>query len=206
MSKNASAAGPEPVHAPVERRIQTPAEVAPAEQPPVAWADRAAALQCSPFPAAEGTARLAELWSGGRLASSFDALALDRLAGYLSYVKVAAQRQVIVQDEAGDFMLIVLDGAVAVERAPSPGSKARLSEARAGDVLGEMALLDAGPRSSTCTTRVPCVLGVLEMDALARMMRDDAPLSVMLLAALARRLSLRLRQVSARLSALLTET
>jgi CRP/FNR family transcriptional regulator, cyclic AMP receptor protein len=205
MNKDASAAGPRPRDVPVERRSPALVDVAPAEQPPVAWADRAAALHCTPLPADEGTARLGQLWSGGRLASSFDAQALARLAGYLSYVQVGALRQVIVQDETGDFMLIVLDGAVVVERAPSPGSKARLSEARAGDVLGEMALLDAGPRFSTCTTRMPCVLAVLEMDALARMMREDAPLSVMLLAALARRLSLRLRQVSARLSALLTE-
>ena len=206
MIKNASGAGSGPAEPTVERRTIAPAEVVPADTPAVSWAERAAALSCTPFPADEGTARLADLWSGGRLASSFDASALARLASYLSYVKVAAQRPVIVQDETGDFMLIVLEGAVAVERAPMPGSKARLAEARAGDVLGEMALLDAGPRFSTCTTRVPCVLGVLEMDALARMMRDDAPLSVMLLAALARRLSLRLRQVSARLSALLTDT
>jgi CRP/FNR family transcriptional regulator, cyclic AMP receptor protein len=206
MSQHAPVAGPDFTDPPVERRCIAPADVAPAEQPPVTWAERAASLHCTPYPADEGTARLATLWSGGRLASSFDADALARLARYLSYARVAAQRQVIRQDETGDFMLIVLDGAVAVERAPLPGSKARLAEARAGDVLGEMALLDAGPRFSTCTTRTPCVLGVLEMDALTRMMRDDAPLSVTLLAALARRLSLRLRQVSARLSALLTET
>jgi CRP-like cAMP-binding protein len=206
LSNHAPGAGSGPAVPPVERRVIAPAEVAPAEQPPVSWAERAATLSCAPFPADEGTQRLAQLWSGGRLASSFDAAALARLASYLSYVRVGPQRAVIQQDETGDFMLIVLEGAVAVERAPMPGSKARLAEARAGDVLGEMALLDAGPRFSTCTTRVPCVLGVLEMDALARMMRDDAPLSVMLLAALARRLSLRLRQVSARLSALLTDT
>ena len=188
-----------------ERRVSAPADVAPAEQPPVPWAVRAQALRAMPFPADQGTAQLAALWSGGRLAGSFDAASLARLAGYLSFVRVAAQRQLIAQDETGDFMLIVLEGAVVVERAPSPGKKARLAEARAGDVLGEMALLDAGPRFSACTTRVPCVLAVLEMQALLRMTHDDAPLALVLLAALARRLSLRLRQVSARLSALLTE-
>jgi len=194
-----------PADAFAERRANAPAEVAPAEQPPVPWAVRAQALHATPFPADEGAAQLAALWSGGRLAGSFDARSLDRLSGYLSFVRVAAQRQLIAQDETGDFMLIVLDGAVLVERSPSPGKKARLAEARAGDVLGEMALLDAGPRFSACTTRGPCVLAVLEMQALMRMVHDDAPLALVLLAALARRLSLRLRQVSARLSALLTD-
>ena len=39
------------------------------------------------------------------------------------------------QDKPGDFMLIVLDGTLSVERAP-----AHLAESHAGDVLGEMAL------------------------------------------------------------------
>jgi CRP/FNR family transcriptional regulator, cyclic AMP receptor protein len=188
-----------------ERRINTPPEVAPADQPPVPWRERALALRTTPYPAAEGSEQLAALWAGGRLAGSFNAASLATLAGYLSFVSVAADQPLITQDEAGDFMLIVLEGAVAVERAPSSRLKARLAEARAGDVLGEMALLDAGPRFSTCTTRTPCVLAVLEMDALTRLMADDSRLALVLLAALARRLSLRLRQVSARLSALLTE-
>ncbi len=189
----------------VECLAAAPADVAPAAQAPVAWSQRATSLRATPFPADEGAARLATLWSGGRLAGSFDAPSLGRLAAYMSFVRVAADRRLITQDEAVDFMLIVLDGAVVVERTPAPDRTARLAEARSGDVLGEMALLDAGPRFSACTTRTPCVLAVLEMDALMRLMREDAPLALVLLAALARRLSLRLRQVSARLSALLTD-
>jgi len=49
-------------------------------------------------------------------------------------------------------------------------------------------------------------VGVLEAQTLDRMMRDDPRLAAVLLAALARRLSLRLRQASARLSALLTSS
>jgi CRP/FNR family cyclic AMP-dependent transcriptional regulator len=188
-----------------ERRVSMPPEVAPPDQPPVPWRERALALRATPYPATGGSEQLAALWAGGRLTGSFNSASLATLAGYLSFVSVEANQPLIVQDEAGDFMLIVLEGAVAVERAPSAHIKARLAEARAGDVLGEMALLDAGPRFSTCTTRTPCVLAVLEMDALTRLMADDSRLALVLLAALARRLSLRLRQVSARLSALLTE-
>ncbi len=176
-----------------------------ADLPFVRWDARAQALHANPFPAAEGAALLAALWQGGRLTGSFDTESLARLAGYLQFVKVAAAQPLIRQDEPGDFMLIVLEGAVTVERAQAADRSARLAEARAGDVLGEMALLDAGPRFSACTTRTPCVLAVLELDALTRLMHDDARLALVLMAALARRLSLRLRQVSARLSALLTD-
>jgi len=172
----------------------------------VRWAERAAQVGATPFDAAEGTRHLAALWAGGR--GAFDAEGLQRLAGHLQFARIRADQRLIQQDEAGDFMLIVLDGTVAVERADRASSGrrgARLAEARPGDVLGEMALLDAGPRVSDCRTRTDCIVAILEMDALARLMKEDAHLALVLLAALARRLSLRLRQVSARLSALLSD-
>jgi CRP/FNR family transcriptional regulator, cyclic AMP receptor protein len=167
------------------------------------WAARAGQVGAQPADPVAGTAALALLWAGGR--GAFDAAALQRLAGHLHFVTVPAGRRVILQDEPGDFMLIVLEGSITVERIAGGPKVARLAEARPGDVLGEMALLDAGPRASDCTTRTPCTLAVLETDALARLMHDDPQLALVLMAALARRLSLRLRQVSTRLSALLSD-
>jgi len=167
----------------------------------VTWAERAAQLGAVPFDAAEGAQRLAVLWAGGR--GAFDAEALARLAGHLQFARLGGERRLIEQDEAGDFMLIVLEGSVAIERSGSARKPTRLGEARPGDVLGELALLDAGPRSLDCVTRTPCIVAVLQFDELGRLMKEDAQLALVLLAALARRLSLRLRQVSARLSALL---
>jgi len=173
------------------------------EDSPVSWAARAAALGAKPFDATAGTATLSLLWAGGR--GAFDAAGLQRLASYLQFATVGSGQRLIVQDEPGEFMLIVLEGTVVIERAPHGVHVSRLAEARPGDVVGEMAVLDAGPRLSDCTTRTPCVLAVLETDALARLMKEDAALALVLLGALARRLSLRLRQVSARLSALLAD-
>ena len=67
-----------------------------------------------------------------------------------------------------------------------------------------MSLLDAGARFSACTTLTPCVLAVLEAHRLDELMAGEPRLALALLTSLARRLSLRLRQVSARLSALLS--
>jgi CRP/FNR family transcriptional regulator, cyclic AMP receptor protein len=167
------------------------------------WSHRAAVIGARPAPATEGASRLAALWAGGRLAGAFDDDAVQRLAGYLHFARIAAGQRVIEQDEAGDFMLVVLEGRLVVER--TGAASARLAEARPGDVLGEMALLDHGPRLSRCTTRTPCLVAVLETDSLARLMAEDAHLALVLLGSLARRLSLRLRQVSSRLSALLAE-
>jgi CRP-like cAMP-binding protein len=170
----------------------------------VPWDARAAQVGAKPCPESEGAEQLAAVWAGGRLAGAFDAAALQRLSGYLRFAEVGPGQRLIEQDEHGDFMLIVLEGTLAVARVPNV-IPANLSESRAGDVLGEMALLDDGPRFSTVTTRTRCRLAVLEAPALARLMAEDAHLALMLVGGLARRLSLRLRRVSARLSALIAD-
>jgi CRP-like cAMP-binding protein len=182
----------------LEREEQTP--------PLVPWAVRASQLQVRPVDGNEGAQRFARAWNNDRHTVALLEGELRRLTEYLSFVHLAPDSEVIAQDEQGDYLLIVLEGTIAVDRVQPWGGRARLGEARVGDLLGEMSLLDAGTRFSSCRTLTPCVVAVLEAQALDRMMKDDARLAAVLLAALARRLSLRLRQASARLSALLTSS
>jgi hypothetical protein len=170
----------------------------------VSWDARSIDLNTQPYEPALGTLSLVRLFGQDPQLSQLGPEALSTFGNYLDYVQVDAGKQVIGQDEQGDFLLIVLDGTVAVERVQPWGAKARLGESRAGDVLGEMSLLDAGARFSACTTLTPAKFAVLGATALDRMMQHEPRLAAALLAWLARRLSLRLRQVSARLSALLT--
>jgi len=170
----------------------------------VSWDARGLDLHAKPYDPALGTLSLVKIFGQDPQLSQLGPEALSAFGNYLDYVQVEAGRQVIGQDEQGDFLLIVLDGTVAVERVQPWGAKARLGESRAGDVLGEMSLLDAGARFSACTTLTPAKFAVLGAAALDRMMQHEPRLAAALLAWLARRLSLRLRQVSARLSALLT--
>ena len=83
--------------------------------------------------------------------------------------------------------------------APTP-EHLRLAETRPGDILGEMSLLDSGIRFSACTTLTDCEIAVLSAEAMDDMMSKDPQLAASLIALLARKLSLRLRVVSARLS------
>lgn len=180
----------------LEREDETP--------PLVPWQVRAGQAQATVLEPAQGAIQFARAWNSDRHAATLGESELQRLTEYLSFVGIAADREVIAQDEQGDYLLIILEGTIAVDRVQPWGGRARLGEARVGDLLGEMSLLDAGTRFSSCRTLTPCVLAVLEAHALDRMMSEDPRLAAVLLAALARRLSLRLRQASARLSALLT--
>jgi CRP/FNR family cyclic AMP-dependent transcriptional regulator len=168
------------------------------------WAARAKEVGAQPLERKAAEPLFAKLWGADRYVAALSPDELLRMSQYLQFVTVPANQEVIGQDEQGDYMLIVLDGALAVDRVQPWGGRARLAEARAGDMLGEMSLLDAGARFSACTTLTPCTLAVVDAQRLDEMIMFEPRLGLALLASLSRRLSLRLRQVSARLSALLS--
>ncbi len=132
----------------------------------VPWAVRASQLQAKAIEPAEGGAKFARAWNNDRHTVALTEGELKRLTEYLSFVSMAPDREVIAQDEQGDYLLIVLEGTIAVDRVQPWGGRARLGEARVGDLLGEMSLLDAGTRFSSCRTLTPCAVGVLEAHTL----------------------------------------
>jgi CRP/FNR family cyclic AMP-dependent transcriptional regulator len=169
------------------------------------WRDRAPQIGAQPFDRRQAAEMFARLWGADRHVVALSAEELARMSQYLEFVQVPIGQEVIAQDELGDYMVIVLDGSLSVDRGQPWGSRARLAEAHAGDMLGEMSLLDAGARFSSCVTLGPCTLAVVDARRLDEMINQEPRLGVALLASLSRRLSLRLRQVSARLSALLSQ-
>jgi CRP-like cAMP-binding protein len=170
----------------------------------VPWSHRAPDLKARPHDAAHGVATLARIWAQDRAMAALGTPALEALASYLDFVELDAGKRIIGQDEQGDFLLVVLQGAVAEERSQPSGAKIRLGESRTGDLLGELSVLDGGTRFCSCTALAPVTLAVLPQPALDRLLADEPRLAAALLAWIAKRLSLRLRQTSARLSVLLT--
>ena len=170
----------------------------------VSWAQRGAQIGAAPFDVEAGARLFTLLWGADRHLAALCEQDLIQLSQFMQYVSLPANQDVIKQDEQGNYMLIVLEGSLAVDRLQPWGGRARLAEAGAGDMLGEMSLLDAGARFSTCTTLTPCKVAVLDAQALDRLMDTHPLLAASMLASLARRLSLSLRQVSARLGALLS--
>lgn len=170
------------------------------------WSARAAELHAEPCERKHGIDLFAQHCGEDRHVMALGAAELHKLTEYLQFVIVPAGQEVIGQDERGDYLLIVLEGTLAVDCVQPWGGRMRLAEARAGEMLGEMSLLDAGTRSSTCTTLTPCVFAVLDAPRLDQLVQHEPRLALALLSALSRRLSLRLRQVSARLTALLSRS
>ena len=165
----------------------------------VPWEARANEVGAKRMAAGRGTKLLEELWSRDNFMARLGPDALQRLEKFLDFATLPANRDVIRQDEYGNFMLVLLSGSIAVDREQPWGDRLHLTEARPGDILGEMSLLDSGPRFSVCTSLTDCEIAVLGAQALDEMMVADPSLAASLIALLARKLSRRMRVVSARL-------
>jgi len=166
----------------------------------VPWEARAAEVGARRLSADKGAPMLRDLWSRDPHMKRLDAAAMDQLTYFFDFATVAPDREIMRQDEYGSFMIVLLSGSMAVDRDQHWGERVRLSEARPGEILGEMSLLDSGKRFSHCVTLTECEIAILGAEALDEMMSARAPLAASFIALLARKLSLRLRAVGARLT------
>ena len=164
------------------------------------WEARAVEVGAKRLPKSRGGKLLQSLWSKDKYMAHLDQSAVERMERFFEFAAIPPNRDVIRQDEYGNFMVVLLTGTIAVDRVQPWGEQLRLAETRPGDILGEMSLLDSGIRFSACTTLTECEVAVLSADAMDEMMSQDPQLAASLVALLARKLSLRLRAVSARLS------
>ena len=165
----------------------------------IPWEARAAEIDAKRLNPTRGTKLLQGLWSKDKYMSHLDAEAILSMERYFDFATVPANRDLIRQDEYGNFMVVLLSGAVAVDRVQPWGERLRLAETRPGEILGEMSLLDSGIRFSACSTMNECEIAALSAEAMDDMLSTNPQLAANLIALLARKLSLRLRVVSARL-------
>jgi CRP/FNR family transcriptional regulator, cyclic AMP receptor protein len=166
----------------------------------VPWEARAVEIGAIRMKPGRGIKLLQSLWSQDKFMHHLDSESITRMESYFDFATVPSNRDIIRQDEYGNFMVVLLSGSIAVDRMQPWGTRLRLAEAVPGEILGEMSLLDSGNRFSACTTLNECEVAVIGAQALDEMLSADPMLAANLIALLARKLSLRLRVVSARLT------
>jgi CRP/FNR family transcriptional regulator, cyclic AMP receptor protein len=81
---------------------------------------------------------------------------LERIASLADVIDLPKDRVIMTQGQLGWEMFVVVTGSARVERDGQP-----LGERGPGEVLGEIALLDGGPRTATVTLSQPSRLLVL---------------------------------------------
>jgi CRP/FNR family transcriptional regulator/CRP/FNR family cyclic AMP-dependent transcriptional regulator len=100
--------------------------------------------------------------------------------------RVKKDEVVVLQEEPGTELYIVLQGRVRVALLSGEGEEFVLNELGAGDFFGEVSLVDAEPRSASVIAEESTTLAVLRRERLLEAIRDEPQIALDLLAALAR--------------------
>lgn len=120
----------------------------------------------------------------------FDALddqARQELANF-SYVKrYAAGDKIFTMGEPGQSMMAIAEGTVRVTMFTPSDREVTLNDLQAGDVFGEIAMLDGQERSANVKALTNCTLVVLERRALLDVLQRNPVLSVRLIELLCQR-------------------
>ena len=118
------------------------------------------------------------------------------VVGFMRPKRLKSGTTIIRQGEATDtgYMVLVLEGEITVEtliaRRVNPVTVTVLGP---GSLIGEMALVDGGARSASCTASTDVACAVLTRDALEALTAEQPATAAKLMTAVAQRLAERLR-------------
>ena len=121
------------------------------------------------------------------------------LAGYMDVYRGQPGDTIIREGDGGDFMLLLVEGAVDIFKKGTSGDQQHMTNVGPGMTLGEMSMIDGEPRFATCIATDPATFAVLNRDDMAKIILDHPSLGSKILVKLVSMLSARLRQTSGRL-------
>jgi len=140
-----------------------------------------------------------------RLLENFSAAEVRLLTHFMEMYRADPGVEIIREGDGGDFMMMVVEGVVEVQKRDRWNTPQLLAEVEAGRTLGEMSMIDGEARFATCIATAPTVIAVLDRENLARIIVEQPLLGAKILMELVLMLSQRLRVTSQRLLGLLDE-
>jgi len=117
--------------------------------------------------------QIAELLAQTDLFGVLDEATLMEVAERTLVRVVERGQTIFVQDEPGDRLFVLADGAVKLVVRSAQGEVVELVRHWPPAVFGEVALLDGGPRSATAEAVEPAILVVVTREELIRLLRSD---------------------------------
>ncbi|MFF3664563.1 Crp/Fnr family transcriptional regulator [Microtetraspora malaysiensis] len=101
----------------------------------------------------------------------FPPLAWRTLVGNGTLLRYRTGDVLLEQGEPGSHVLALASGQVKVVRGEADGTSFLLAVRRAGDLLGELAVLDGGARSATVSALTPCLAHVVSAERFRAIVR-----------------------------------
>jgi CRP-like cAMP-binding protein len=136
------------------------------------------------------------------LLEGFTIAEITELGGFMPVYEADAGACIIGEGEVGDFMVLIITGAIDVVRLDRFGHSSRIAVVRGGHSLGEMSMIDGEPRFASCIALELTRFAVLSREALTEVIQTRPQLGARILIKLVHILSQRLRNTSMRLVAL----
>ncbi len=127
-----------------------------------------------------------------RILSAMSDEQLVRFAGFVEVQKVPQWSVVVQQGEPGDAMYFVLEGELRV-RINILGKETILATLAAGEMFGDIALFDHGPRSADVVANTDSVLAKVTSAGFDTLAREAPDLATPLLRAIGKTLTARIR-------------
>jgi CRP/FNR family transcriptional regulator, cyclic AMP receptor protein len=139
------------------------------------------------------------------LLQNFSPGELQLFAHFMDIYRAAPGQEIVSEGDGGDFMLLIVEGKVELNRRDRWNTPHAIATAGAGETLGEMSMIDGEPRFASCLALEPATIAVLHREALARMIVEQPLLGAKILMELVLALSRRLRATSDQLLGMLDE-
>src|SRR3989442_4030771 len=143
--------------------------------------------------------RMHALIPGCALLEIFSPAEVLVLAHFMEMYRAEPGVEIIQEGDGGDFMLMVVEGKVQVQKRDRWNTPQTLAVVEGGGTLGEMSMIDGEARFATCVAVEPTLIAVLHRESLARIIVQQPLLGAQILIALVLMLSQRLRATSQRL-------
>lgn len=118
---------------------------------------------------------------------------MDLIAATLRVVYVVPGAQLLREGEHARSMFVVREGELQILKRGRGGAEYKLAVLKAGDVVGEMALIDIQPRSATARAIGQATLYVLDLAEIGKLYQTDVESYALLVLNISREISRRLR-------------
>ena len=120
---------------------------------------------------------------------------MEEIISISRLLKVNREATVIREGELGNSMYIIVSGRARILKEARPGEQKTLATLGAGEVFGEMALIDKYPRSASVVTLMDSVLYQIDLDRFNELRDQWRPAAFKILRQLAPVLCKRIRNI-----------
>jgi CRP/FNR family transcriptional regulator, cyclic AMP receptor protein len=134
------------------------------------------------------TAETRKLFEGHALFGTLSAEDIDVLLSHARFEHYPAGHVIFTRGSPGRSMMAVLDGGVRIGTTSPNGREAVLAILNAGEIFGEMALLDGGERTADAVASSDCHLLVIDQRDFIPFLESRSDLCIRLLKLLSQRL------------------